>query len=132
MFHLFICPCFFPKLATIGLSSVLTVLPFPECQMVGIMPCVAFPGWFLSLSNTHLRFINIFLLFNTSVLFNTGCILSRSVKSKVAQSKVFVNLWTVVYCSPPASSVYGISQARILEWVAICFSKGSSQPRDGS
>ena len=27
-----------------------------------------------------------------------------------------------VYCSPPGSSVHGISQARILEWVAISFS----------
>ena len=33
-------------------------------------------------------------------------------------------------CSPPGSSVHGISQARILEWIAISFSKGSSQPRD--
>ena len=32
--------------------------------------------------------------------------------------------------SPPGSSVHGISQTRILEQVAICFSKGSSQPRD--
>ena len=33
-------------------------------------------------------------------------------------------------CSPPGSSVHGISQARILEWVAISFSSGSSWPRD--
>ena len=33
-------------------------------------------------------------------------------------------------CSPPGSSVHGISQATILEWVAIPFSKGSSRPRD--
>ena len=33
-------------------------------------------------------------------------------------------------CSPPGFSVYGISQARILEWVAISYSRGSSQPRD--
>ena len=33
-------------------------------------------------------------------------------------------------CSPPGSSVPEIFQARILEWVAISFSKGSSQPRD--
>ena len=43
-------------------------------------------------------------------------------------------LWTTL-CdpmeySPPGSSVHGILQARILEWVAISFSKGSSQPRD--
>ena len=35
-------------------------------------------------------------------------------------------------CSPPGSSVHRISQARILEWVAIPFSKGSSWPRDGT
>ena len=35
-----------------------------------------------------------------------------------------------VNCSPSGSSVHGIFQARTLEWVAITFSKGSSQPRD--
>ena len=33
-------------------------------------------------------------------------------------------------CSPPGSSVHGILQARILEWVAISFSRGSSCTRD--
>ena len=33
-------------------------------------------------------------------------------------------------CSPPASSVHGISQARILEWVAIYFPRGSSRLRN--
>ena len=33
-------------------------------------------------------------------------------------------------CSPPDFSVHGISQARILEWVAISSSRGSSHPRD--
>ena len=33
-------------------------------------------------------------------------------------------------CSPPGSSVHGIFQARILEWVAIPFSRGSSWPRN--
>ena len=33
-------------------------------------------------------------------------------------------------CSPPGSSVHGISQARIQEWVAISFSRGSFQPRN--
>ena len=32
--------------------------------------------------------------------------------------------------SPLVFSVHGIFQARILEWVAISFSRGSSQPRD--
>ena len=33
-------------------------------------------------------------------------------------------------CSPPGSTVHGISQATILEWVAISFSRGFFQPRD--
>ena len=33
-------------------------------------------------------------------------------------------------CSPPGSSVHGIFQARILKWVAMPSSRGSSQPRD--
>ncbi|XDC86430.1 hypothetical protein R6Z07F_017603 [Ovis aries] len=35
-----------------------------------------------------------------------------------------------VDCSPPGSSLHGILRARILEWVAISFSRGSSRPRD--
>ena len=34
--------------------------------------------------------------------------------------------------SPPGSSVYGILKARILDWVAIPSSRGSSQLRDGT
>ena len=33
-------------------------------------------------------------------------------------------------CSPPGSSVHGILQASILEWVAMPSSRGSSRPRD--
>ena len=52
------------------------------------------------------------------------------------------SLWTVLVawscptlcdpmdCSPPGFSVHGILQARILEWIAIPFSRGTSQPRD--
>ena len=42
----------------------------------------------------------------------------------VAQS--CLTLCNPMNCSLPCSSVYGISQARILEWVAILFSRGSS------
>ena len=34
--------------------------------------------------------------------------------------------------SPPGSSVHGILQARILEWITMPSSRGSSQPRDGT
>ena len=49
-------------------------------------------------------------------------------ESEVAQS--CPTLCDPVDCSLPGSSIHGILQARILEWVAISFSRGSSQPRD--
>ena len=49
-------------------------------------------------------------------------------KWKVAQSRP--TLCGPMDCSPPGSSVHGILQARILEWGAVPFSRGSSQPRD--
>ena len=49
-------------------------------------------------------------------------------ESEVAQS--CPTLCDPMGCSPPGSSVHGISQARILEWVAISFSRGSSRPKD--
>ena len=41
-----------------------------------------------------------------------------------------VQLCDSVDCSLPGSSVHGIFQAKILEWVAISFFRGSSRPRD--
>ena len=38
--------------------------------------------------------------------------------------------WTVAYQALRSLSVHGIFQARVREWVAISFSRGSSQPRD--
>ena len=48
--------------------------------------------------------------------------------SEVAQS--CPTLCDPMDCSPPGSSIYGIFQARILEWVAMSFSRGTSWPRD--
>ena len=47
---------------------------------------------------------------------------------KVSQS--CLTLCDPMDCSLPGSSVCGILQARILEWAAVPFSRGSSQPRD--
>ena len=49
-------------------------------------------------------------------------------ESEVAQS--CPTLCSCMDCSLPGSSTHGIFQARILEWVAIPFSRGSSQPKD--
>ena len=52
-------------------------------------------------------------------------------QGSLAQSLSHVQFFaTPLTVAPPGSSVHGISQARLLEWVAISYSRGSSQPRD--
>ena len=51
-----------------------------------------------------------------------------NMKVKVAQS--CLTLGNPMDCSPPGSSVHGILQAGVLEWVALPSSRGSSRPRD--
>ena len=55
-------------------------------------------------------------------------LLLRATKLSVAQ--LCPTLCDPIDYSLPGSSFHGIFQARILEWVAISFSRGSSQPRD--
>ena len=49
---------------------------------------------------------------------------------KVLAAQLCPTLCNRMNCSPPGSSLYGLLQARILEWVAIPFSRASSRPRD--
>ena len=51
-------------------------------------------------------------------------------ESEVTQ--LCTTLCDLMDCSLPGSSIHGIFQARVLEWVAISFSRGSSRPRDRS
>ena len=60
----------------------------------------------------------------------TGSLSLSCVKVQVLVIRSCLTLCDPMDCSPPGSSVHGICQARILEWVPIPFSKGSSQPRD--
>ena len=55
----------------------------------------------------------------------TGCMHARSLQS-------CLTLGDPMECGPPTSSVHGILQARIMEWVAMPSSRGSSRPRDGA
>ena len=59
----------------------------------------------------------------------------------LSEADLFDSVWVLVAqlcpalcdpvdCSPPASSLHRILQARILEWIAILFFSGSSRPRD--
>ena len=64
--------------------------------------------------------------------FITGC---HACQCPVCMCAKLFQLSCLALCdpmdrSPPGSSVHGILQARILEWVGIPFSRGSSQPSD--
>ena len=81
---------------------------------VPLQPALVYASWrpyLLSPSSIPLK----------SHAFVSTCMLSHSVVS------YSLTPWT---CSPPGSSCHGISKARILEWVAISFSRGSFWPRD--
>ena len=93
--------------------------------------------------------MSIFTFWRTPSLFHTGCQFTlpstgQEESSFFTPSLAFiVNMWWWWFscfvfsnscnhmdCSLTNSLVHGISQAKILEWVAISFSRGSSQPKD--
>ena len=102
-----------------------------KCQSVQ-MPC--FPksavAWVLTVNQTHtVDFILILhFFFNFTKRWREECWVHSESDSEVTQS--CPTLCDPVDCNLPGSSVHGILQARILEWVAISFSRGSSWPRD--
>ena len=57
-------------------------------------------------------------------------IFSRFYESESEVTPLCPTLCDPVDCSLPGSSICGVLQAKILEWVAISFSRGSSRPRD--
>ena len=67
-----------------------------------------------------------FQIYLTSICPYKHCMHAACMLSCFCRTWLSVTLWTVACLS----SVHGISQARILEWVAMAFSRGSSQPRD--
>ena len=62
--------------------------------------------------------------------FTKAILKSGNVYLYVLVAQLSLTLCDPMDCSPPDSSVHGILQARILEKVAIPFSRGSSQARD--
>ena len=63
------------------------------------------------------------VFFNTSGSQTTMC-------CRITPKKVLVTQLCPTLCDPMDYTVHGILQARILEWVAMPFSRGSSQPSD--
>ena len=67
----------------------------------------------------------------TEVLHYLQALVKKSGPCDPYQSLSCIRLFVIsMDCSPPGSSVHGILQATILEWVSVPFSRGSSQPRD--
>ena len=60
----------------------------------------------------------------------TCYLIQGKVKVKVSVTQSCPTLCNPMDCSPSGSSVHGILQARILEWLAIPFSRGSFWPKD--
>ena len=95
----------------------------PSVQHSGV--CRAHPGsWVSPFSERHSLSLGLMVL----PLWSMECAQGFVVV-------VLVALPCLTLCNPmdyslPGSSVYEILQARILEWIAIPFSRGSSQPRD--
>ena len=56
--------------------------------------------------------------------------LEKEEKSESEVTQSCPTLCDPMDCSLPGSSIHGILQARVLEWVTISFSRGSSRPRD--
>ena len=82
------------------------------------------------------------MLLSTYNFLFASCILNWGL-GKLQPPKQYTNTWRIrevtqscltlcdpMDCSLPGSSVHGTFQALVLEWIAISFSKGSSQPRD--
>ena len=53
-------------------------------------------------------------------------------RNKVLVAKLYTTLCDPMDCSPPGSYVYGILQARTLEWVVLPFYRGSFRLSDGT
>ena len=122
-----------------GLSSSPKLSPLSQLYRLLTFRFTLRPMWNLTSANVkvsesqHLAlFILLFLKLCTATWHWVG-ILRKCLSTCVFVSAQFLSRVQLCYamdCSPPGSSVHGISQARILEWVTIPSTRGSSWPRD--
>ena len=82
-----------------------------------------------------IRTLSLFLLFNVNIyscifhsehFFTVSCVMAVMFLLKSVSCSVVSDSCNPMDCSPPGSSIHGILQARILEWAAIPFTRGSS------
>ena len=79
-----------------------------------------------SLNYQHILFLHIHTFIYTDVCM---CMCVCTCCAHVFSHSVWFN-FNSMDCGPSSASIHGILQARILQWVAISFSRGSSRPRD--
>ena len=107
-------------------SSVLKILQARILEWVAV-PFSRVSSWprdRILVSHIAGRFFTIWATGNQMIrLFKIMCVRAPSLQ-------LCPTLCDPMDCSPPGSSVSGISQARISQWVAISSSRGSSWPRD--
>ena len=102
---------FFVQFFCVFLPPLFNIFSFCQVQ-VDIIKDPQFWEMYFSTFDTGLRAVIYILLFSPKVVSNS--------------------LWPLLGYSLPDCSIHGISQARILEWVAISFCRGASWPRDGT
>ena len=96
----------------------------------------------LALSSSEDWHLLVFTIYSSDILLCILCLYVYCVyKGRIPWHQIIVKGLVPESCptlcdpmdrSLPASSVHGVFQVRILEWAAIPFSRGSSQPRDGT
>ena len=59
-----------------------------------------------------------------------NCWIQKCLLYVCVSAQLYIAIWDPMDWGLPSSSVHGVLQARILEWVAITYSRGSSRPRD--
>ena len=116
----------FPGELSIINTTFLPEFPKPFWSL-WIYPLVAINIFVLAILGTMYFWLIISLI---SIHCNFRCIFGLFKHRGVLVAQSCLTLCKPTDCSPPGSSVHGILQSRILEWVAIPFSSGSPQAGD--
>jgi len=105
-------------------SHLSDYISLPICCFLNTLGTLLFRAFAQTVPDVRNAFPpNICLAYSTCT--SSNCLVVFSLMSSCCS----VSQSCLILCDPPGFSVHGISQARILEWVAVCFSRGSSQPR---
>ena len=99
---------------------VFTVFRFHIVRLCSIFPC----AWLISLSIISSRFIQ------ASFIHTAFSLRLNNISLCVCVTQLYLTLCDLMDYRLPGSSVHGILQTRILEWIDIPLSRWSSQPRD--